>query len=93
MHSRVSWDSRSDGELPGGYDVFLLANLIHYWSAEQNQELLQAVLMAGEFAVHLRTGDVDSVDEARGWLDRTGWRFVDHRPPAGPQSLIVAEAA
>jgi O-methyltransferase domain len=34
------------GELPGGYDVFLLANLIHDWSAEQNQELLQRVRRA-----------------------------------------------
>jgi SAM-dependent methyltransferase len=109
------------GELPTGYDVFLLANLIHYWSAEQNQELLQrvrsaaqpgsallladfwtnpahteplqAALMAGEFATHIRTGDVYSVEEVRGWLDRTGWRFADHRPLAGPQSLIVAQAA
>jgi hypothetical protein len=109
------------GELPAGYDVFLLANLVHYWSAEQNQDLLrrvrqaaqpgsallladfwanpahteplQAALMAGEFAVHVRTGDVYSVDEARGWLDHTGWRFADHRLLAGPQSLIVAEAA
>jgi SAM-dependent methyltransferase len=109
------------GELPTGYDVFLLANLIHYWSAEQNQDLLQrvrraaqpgsallladfwtnpphteplqAALMAGEFAVHLRNGDVYSVEEVHGWLDRTGWRFADHRPLAGPQTLIVAEAA
>ena len=109
------------GELPAGYDVFLLANLIHYWSAEQNQDLLgrvrraaqpdsallladfwtnpahteplQAALMAGEFAVHIRTGDVYSVDEVRGWLDHTGWRFTDHRPLAGPQSLIIAQAA
>jgi Dimerisation domain len=35
----------------------------------------------------------DSVEEARGWLDRTGWRFTDHRVLAGPQSLIVAQAA
>ena len=109
------------GELPAGYDVFLLANLIHYWSAEQNQELLrrvrkaaqpgsallladfwtnpghteplQAALMAGEFATHIRTGDVYSVEEVRGWLDHTGWRFTDHRPLAGPQSLIIAHAA
>jgi SAM-dependent methyltransferase len=109
------------GELPTGYDVFLLANLIHYWSAEQNQDLLQrvrraaqpgsallladfwtnpahteplqAALMAGEFAVHLRNGDVYSVEEVHDWLDRTGWRFADHRPLAGPQSLIIAEAA
>jgi chemotaxis methyl-accepting protein methylase len=80
-------------ELPTGHDVFLLANLIHYWSAEQNQDLLQrvrraaqpgsallladfwtnpahteplhAALMAGEFAVHLRNGDVYSVQEVR----------------------------
>jgi SAM-dependent methyltransferase len=109
------------GELPAGYDVFLLANLIHYWSAEQNQDLLQrvrraaqpgsallladfwtnpahteplqAALMAGEFAVHIHNGDVYSVEEVHDWLNRTGWRFTDHRPLAGPQSLIVAEAA
>jgi SAM-dependent methyltransferase len=116
----ITGDAMAD-ELPAGYDVFLLANLIHYWSAEQNQDLLgrvrraaqpgsallladfwtnpahteplQAALMAGEFAVHLRTGDVYSVEEVRGWLDHTGWRFTDHRPLAGPQSLIVAQAA
>jgi hypothetical protein len=49
--------------------------------------------MAGEFAVHIRTGDVYSVEEVRGWLDHAGWRFTGLRPLAGPQSLIVAEAA
>ena len=116
----VTGDAMAD-ELPAGYDVFLLANLIHYWSAEQNQELLQrvrraaqpgsavlladfwtnpahteplqAALMAGEFAVHIRNGDVYSVDEARDWLDHTGWRFTGHHPLAGPQSLIIAQAA
>jgi SAM-dependent methyltransferase len=34
------------GELPTGYDVFLLANLIHYWSPEQNQDLVQRVRRA-----------------------------------------------
>ncbi len=106
--------------LPFGHDVFLLANLIHYWSADDNRGLLQrvrsaaavgsqllladfwtdrthtepvhAALMAGEFAVHLRNGDVYSVDEAREWLHETGWRFIEHKALAGPQSLIVAEA-
>ena len=115
----VSGDAMT-GELPAGYDVFLLANLVHYWSPEQNRVLLQrvrhvaqpgahilvadfwtnpshtqpviAALMAGEFAVHLRNGDVYSVDEARSWLDETGWRFVDHSPLAGPVSLVTAEA-
>lgn len=108
------------GELPPGYDVFLVANLIHYWSPEDNRALLErlrraagagsrllladfwtnathteplhAALMAGEFAAHLRDGDVYSVDEVREWLPETGWRFVEHAPLAGPQSLIVAEA-
>jgi SAM-dependent methyltransferase len=109
------------GELPSGYDVFLVANLVHYWSPEQNRALLrhvraaaepgshllladfwtdpthtkpvQAALMAGEFAVHLRNGDVYSVDELRSWLQDTGWRYVEHAPLVGPQSVIVAEAA
>jgi len=108
------------GELPAGYDVFLLANLLHYFSPEQNQDLLrrvrratrpgaamlladwwtnpehtqprQAVLMAGQFAVNLPNADVYSADEARTWLDRTGWRFAGHRPLAGPQSVIIAQA-
>ena len=107
------------GALPAGYDVVLLANLIHYWSPEENRALLQrirdavstgahllladfwtdpthtqpvqAALMAGEFAVHLRNGDVYSVDEVRDWLAETGWRFIRHTPLVGPQSLVVAE--
>jgi SAM-dependent methyltransferase len=108
------------GELPVGYDVFLLANLIHYFSPEQNQDLLrrvrraaragsallladwwtnpehteprQAALMAGQFAMNLPNGDVYSADEACAWLNRTGWRFAGHRPLAGPQSVIIAQA-
>ena len=48
--------------------------------------------MAGEFAVHIKDGDVYSVEEARAWLPQAGWRFVDHAPLAGPQTVIVAEA-
>ena len=106
--------------LPTGHDVFLVANLVHYWSPKDNLGLLRrvrdaagpggrllladfwtdpthteplfAALMAGEFAVHLRDGDVYSVDEVREWLPDTGWRFVEHRPLTGPQSVIVADA-
>jgi SAM-dependent methyltransferase len=108
------------GELPGGHDVFLVANLVHYWSPEENLALLgrvrraaetgsrllladfwtdpthtepvHAALMAGEFAVHLRHGDVYSVDEVAAWLPETGWRFENHTVLSGPQSLVVAEA-
>jgi hypothetical protein len=117
--SVVAGDALAE-DLPAGHDIFLLANLIHYWSPETNEELLrrvravapsggrllladfwtdpthtespQAALMAGEFAVHLRDGDVYSVGEVRTCLASSGWRFVDHLPLAGPQSLIVADA-
>lgn len=116
----VAGDAMAES-LPPGHDVFLLANLVHYWSPQDNRALLQrvrgaaeansrllladfwtnsthteplqAALMAGEFAVHLRDGDVYSVDEARAWLSESGWRFVEHASLVGPQSLIVAEAA
>jgi hypothetical protein len=106
--------------LPGGHDVFLLANIIHYWSPARNRALLKSVraaaevgarllladfwtnathteplmaaLMAGEFAAHLKEGDVYSIDEIRQWLPGTGWQFKEHRGLAGPVSVVVAEA-
>ncbi|SEM46219.1 methyltransferase [Streptacidiphilus jiangxiensis] len=116
----VSVDARTD-PLPAGHDACLLANVIHYFSPEENRALLtrvrdvvehgalllvadfwtdpthtqplMAALMAGEFAVNLHHGDVYSVDEARAWLEATGWRFTGHRVLAGPLSVVTAEAA
>lgn len=107
--------------LPSGHDVFLIANLLHCWSAKTavaelqrvrgaapfgaplllvdfwtdatRTEPLAAALLAGEFALCSPEGDVYSVDEARGWLADSGWRFVDDTPLAGGESLIVAVAA
>jgi len=67
--------------------------LADFWTDPTHTQPVQAALMAGEFAVHVRNGDVYSVDEVRGWLEETGWRFVQHTPLAGPQSLVVAQAA
>jgi precorrin-6B methylase 2 len=108
------------GTLPPGHDVCLVANVIHYFSPEENQRLLtrvrqaveagaqlliadfwtdpthtrplMAALMAGEFAVHVRHGDVYSVEEVQQWLGATGWRFADHTMLAGPVSLVAAQA-
>ena len=66
--------------------------LADFWTDATHTAPLHAALMAGEFAVHVRDGDVYSVDEVRAWLPEAGWRFVDHRPLAGPQRLIVATA-
>jgi predicted O-methyltransferase YrrM len=63
-----------------------------FWTDPTHTEPLMAALMAGEFAVHVRHGDVYSVDECRTWLDATGWRYTGHRVLAGPFSVVSAEA-
>ncbi len=106
--------------LPRGYDTFLVANVVHYWSPEDNLAVLrrirdaaepgallalvdfwtdrthtqprEAALMAGEFAVHVKAGDVYSVDEASAWLAETGWRLTGHQPLVGPMSVVLAQA-
>ena len=108
-------------DLPRGFDAFLLANVVHYFTPETNRSILHrvraaaepggrlliadfwtdpthtqplpAALMAGEFAIHVNDGDVYSVEEGSGWLQAAGWRYLDHRPLAGPMSVIVAETA
>jgi hypothetical protein len=51
-----------------------------------------AALMAGEFAVHVRHGDVYSVEEGCEWLRATGWAVTGHQPLAGPLSVIITTA-
>jgi SAM-dependent methyltransferase len=63
-----------------------------FWTNAAHTEPLMAALMAGEFAAHEKHGDVYSVDEGRGWLAETGWRFHGHQPLTGPFSVVVAEA-
>ncbi len=106
--------------IPSGYDLHILANVIHILSPEHVKELLSnirrsvepgtrlllvdfwtdpthtnpvmAAMYAGEFLVMSGEGDVYSVEDVREWLQDTGWKFVDHKPLTGPQSLVVAEA-
>jgi len=51
-----------------------------------------AALMAGEFAAHVKDGDVYNVEEIGQWLPTAGWRFLKHAPLAGSVSVVVAEA-
>jgi SAM-dependent methyltransferase len=67
--------------------------LVDFWTDATKTQPPMAALMAGEFAVLQPEGDVYSVDEVKGWLAQTGFVFVEHKPLAGPQSLIVAEVA
>ena len=54
---------------------------------------ISAAPMAGEFLVLGGNGDVYSVEEARSWFEQAAWHFLEHKPLAGPASLVVAEVA
>jgi hypothetical protein len=66
--------------------------LVDFWTDPTHTSPAQAALAAGEFAVLLEHGDVYSAEEARDWLGRTGWRFLEQQPLVGPISVLVAEA-
>ena len=67
--------------------------LVDFWTDPTHTEPLFAALMAGAFLLVSGEGRVYSADEGRDWLEGTGWKSLDHRPLAGPSSLLVAEAA
>lgn len=67
--------------------------LVDFWTDPTHTRPLMAALMAGAFLLVTGEGDVYSTEEVRDWLQATGWRTIEHKPLAGPASLIVAEKA
>jgi SAM-dependent methyltransferase len=67
--------------------------LVDFWTDPTHTQPLTAALMAGAFLLVSGEGDVYSAEEMRDLLQATGWRMLDHKPLAGPSSLIVAEKA
>jgi SAM-dependent methyltransferase len=80
---------RTRAHVPDGARL-LLAD---FWTDASHTQPPFAALMAGEFLVITGEGDVYSEEEARGWLQASGWRAVERKPLAGPVSLLVAETA
>jgi cyclopropane fatty-acyl-phospholipid synthase-like methyltransferase len=66
--------------------------LVDVWTDPTHTQPTLAALMAGEFQMFSGEGDVYSEEEVHAWLQQTGWRPLEHKPLAGPASLIVAEA-
>ena len=66
--------------------------LVDFWMNSTHTQPLMGALMAGEFLVVGGNGDVYSVDEARNWLEQSGWRVLEHKPLGGPVTLLVSEA-
>jgi O-methyltransferase involved in polyketide biosynthesis len=65
-------------QLPHGYDTFLLANVVHYFSSETNQSILRRIRAAAEPGAHLLLADF--------WTDPT------HSQPL-PAALMAGEFA
>jgi hypothetical protein len=80
---------RTRAHVPDGARL-LLAD---FWTDATHTQPPFAALMAGEFFVITGEGDVYSEEEARDWLQESGWRAVERTPLAGPISLLVAETA
>jgi SAM-dependent methyltransferase len=64
--------------------------LADFWTDATHTEPTFAALMAGEFLVITGEGDVYSEEEARGWLENTGWQVMERTALAGPMSVLVA---
>ncbi len=67
--------------------------LVDFWTDSTHTQPAFAALMAGEFLLVTGEGDVYSEEEVRGWLNQSGWQFLERTPLAGPGSLLVAETA
>jgi SAM-dependent methyltransferase len=70
----VAADALRD-DLPPGHDAVLVANAVHYWSPEQNRELLERVRAATPPGAHLLLADF--------WTDATGTRPLQAALMAG----------
>ena len=67
--------------------------LADWWTDATHTHPPIAALVAGEFLMFSGEGDVYSEEEARDWLQKSGWRAVELTPLAGALSLLVAETA
>jgi hypothetical protein len=82
------------GRVRTGVPEGALLLLVDLWTDRTRTQPLTAALMAGEFLIGSGgEGNVYSEEDVRGWLQESGWRAVEHRPLAGPWSLIIADTA
>src|SRR5438132_7076339 len=69
---------RTRAHVPDGARL-LLAD---WWTDATHTQPSMAALVAGEFLMFSGEGDVYSEQEARGWLQESGWRAVERKPLA-----------
>jgi SAM-dependent methyltransferase len=65
---------------------------VDLWMNETFTAPRLAGLLAGQFMLLSGDGDVFHPEQAKGWLETSGWRWLGHRPAAGVVSVVVGEA-
>jgi SAM-dependent methyltransferase len=65
--------------------------LVDFWTDSTHTSPPIAALLAGEFLLVSGEGDVYSQHDLDAMLTQTGWRSIERRELAGPQSLVIAE--
>jgi hypothetical protein len=65
--------------------------LVDFWTDPTHTSPPIAALLAGEFLLVSGEGDIYSQHELDAMLTQTGWRSIERRELAGPQSLVIAE--
>jgi SAM-dependent methyltransferase len=65
--------------------------LVDFWTDPTHTSPPIAALLAGEFLLVSGEGDVYSQADLDAILTQTGWRPIEQRELAGPQSLVIAE--
>ena len=78
------------GRLREAADADTRLLLVDMWLEEDAAKPLLGALMSGEFLV-VEGGCAYTRETLNTWLAATGWKAVEHRPLAGPTSLVVAK--
>jgi SAM-dependent methyltransferase len=66
--------------------------IVDQWIHEEAAMPQFGAMLAATYLLISGVGDTYSVDEAKPWLDRAGFRFVAWHPLSGPTGVVVAEA-
>jgi len=66
--------------------------IVDQWMDRTHTQPALAAMVACTALIVAGDGDTYSVDEAEPWLQKTGWRLLDHRALSGVTSMVVAEA-
>jgi O-methyltransferase/methyltransferase family protein len=65
--------------------------LVDLWTDPTHSQPTFAALLAGEFQIASGEGAAYSEEDLRGWLQESGWQFLERRPLVGPTGVVMAQ--